>query len=104
MENEEKDYAMAKNEHDEEAGIITLCLSDDAYAKEMQDEEDKEYAESVRVRERRAEVIRERNSAIDLAADEKVGNSYVTSCHMTSCFVVLCYDISHALLCYIILS
>ena len=73
---------MAKNEHDEEVGIISRCLSDDAYAKGVQDEEDKEYADSVRVRERRAKVIRERNSAIELAADEKVRNSHFTSCYI----------------------
>jgi hypothetical protein len=88
MENEEKDYAMAKNEDDEEVGIISRCLSDDAYAKGIQDEEDKEYADSERVREDRAKVIRERNSAIELAADEKVRKSHFTSCQMTSCFVV----------------
>lgn len=90
MENEEKDYAMAKNEYDEEVGIITRCLSDDAYAKGIQDEEDKEYADSVRVREDRAEAIRERNSAIELAADEKVGNSHFTSCYIHH--VLLCYS------------
>lgn len=89
MENEEKDYAMAKNEYDEEVGIISRCFSDDAYAKGIQDEEDREYADSVRVREDRAKVIRERNCAIELAADEKVRNTHFTSCYTHH--VLLCY-------------
>ena len=92
MENEDKDHAMAKNEYDDEVGIMSLCLSDDAYAKGVQDEEDKEYADSVRVSEERAKVIRERNTAIDLAADEKV----------RSCYAIL-YDVIPLCFCHIMM-
>lgn len=60
---------MAKNQHDEEAGIISRCLKDDSYAKELQDGE---YAESLRRDEHRQALIKEKNDAVELAADEKV--------------------------------
>lgn len=92
MENEEKDYAMAKKEHDEEEGIISRCLKDDSYAKELQDYE---YAERVRNEEHRQALIKEKNDAIDLAADEKV------RCAMCSTYA--CYVMIIVILCYVVL-
>ena len=103
MENEEKDYAMAKKEHDEEESIISRCLKDDSYAKELQDYE---YAERVRNDENREALIKEKNDAIDLAADEKVWCAmcityscydllflcYVVHCCVISCNDMLCHD------------
>ena len=90
LENEEKDYAMAKKEYDEEEDIISRCLKDDSYAKELQDYE---YAERVRNEENRQALIKEKNDAIDLAADEKV------RCAMCSAYV--CYAMLLVVLCYI---
>lgn len=97
MENEEKDYAMAKKEHDEEEGIISRCLKDDSYAKELQDYE---YAERIRNEENRHALIKEKNDAIDLAADEKV---HCAMCITYIRFALCCVMLSCIILYYIVL-